>query len=51
MNENTILLESPGEYLTTDRITHTCQAEGADGQVSKPDIGRIRETISEHLPE
>ena len=37
--------------MITDRVTHKCQAVGADGQVSKPDIGRIRETISEHLPE
>ena len=29
--------------MIADRIIHTCQAVGADGLVSKPDIGRIRE--------
>lgn len=29
--------------MTADRIADTRQAVGADGLVSKPDIGRIRE--------
>jgi two-component system chemotaxis response regulator CheV len=36
--------------MITERIIHKCQSVGADGQVSKPDLARIRQTIAELLP-